>query len=147
MRITKKGQTLVEVVMSIGVSVIVIVALVVLATSSLRNAQESLRKSERSKFASAGIEAVIYFKNVTGFSSIPTGNYYLVGSSVGTVLAPIVSPSTPWVNITSPSGLTYQRNIAVVNNTGTMDITSTVKWADTQGSKQTQVRRLVTDWR
>jgi len=144
MKSFRQGQTLIEVIMSIAIAAIVIVALVVLATSSLRSAQASLRKSESGKFANAGIEAVIYFKNVQGFSAISTGNYSLVGTDAGNT---VLEPSSEWVSIVSPSGLTYQRNIKVINTGGTLDVTATVKWLDTQGEKQTQVRRLVTDWR
>lgn len=143
MRKFNKGQTLVEVIMSMGVAVIVIVALVILATSALRNAQESLRKSESGKLANAGVEAAIYFKNVWGFDQLPSGNYQLLGSESGTVL----QPSAEWINVSTPSGLTYRRNISITNASGTMTIISTVAWDDTQGEKQTQVQRVVTDWK
>lgn len=140
-----KGQTLVEVIMAMGVAIIVIVALVILATSALRNAQESLRKSESGKLANAGVEAAIYYKNVWGFSNLPSGNYQLSGSDSdsGTIL----QPSAEWIDVTTPSGLTYRRNISITNASGTMTIVSTVVWDDTQGQKQTQVQRVVTDWR
>lgn len=142
-----KAQTLVEVTMSIGIAVIVIVALVVLATSALRNAQESLRKSESSKFANAGIEAVIFYKNVKGFSGVAGGNYQIDNAGGTSVLTPVSTPIDGFVTIASPSGLVYQRKIEVTKAGTTMDVTSTVRWESTQGTKQSQVNRKITDWR
>ena len=144
-----KAQTLVEVTMSIGIAVIVVVALVVLATSALRNAQESLRKSESSKFANAGIEAVIFYKNVKGFSGMKEGSYSINNTDVGSTLDYNTNKDN-YVTITSPSGLSYQRNIKVVTSIaspGSLDVTSTVKWQSTQGTKMSQVNRKITDWR
>lgn len=141
-----KAQTLIEVTMSIGIASIVIVALVVLATSALRNSQESLRKSESTKFANAGIEAVIFYKNVNGFEGIDAGSYSISNVAAGSTLVWSNDPNK-YVNIESPSGLVYQRNIKIAKASGVIDVTSDVKWSSTQGEKHSTLNRKITDWK
>lgn len=70
----KKAQSLIEVLLALGVSVFVITALVVLGNLSLRSTSTSLKRAEATKLASAGIEAVKYVKESQdpgcGFSSL-----------------------------------------------------------------------------
>ena len=70
----KKAQSLIEVLLALGVSVFVITALDVLGNLSLRSTSTSLKRAEATKLASAGIEAVKYVKESQdpgcGFSSL-----------------------------------------------------------------------------
>lgn len=55
---SEKGQTLVEVVVALGVAVLVIIALVAATTTSVRNAQFAKNQSLATKYAQEGMEKV-----------------------------------------------------------------------------------------
>ena len=69
--INNKGQTLIEVSIAFGIASIVIVSLVIMASSAIRQAQNSTRVTTASKLANAGIEAVVYANNFKGFGAGP----------------------------------------------------------------------------
>lgn len=73
----QKGYTLVEVIISIAVSVLVIGALTFATISSLRNAQLAKRQSQATKYAQQGLEKVRSFRDrdgavATNFPAQPT---------------------------------------------------------------------------
>ena len=82
----KKGQTLIEVLLSVGISVIVISALVLLAINGMRNTRSALARSVGEKLAVAGIEAVKITRDINGYGSFAAGgsNYMVSGGLLET---------------------------------------------------------------
>lgn len=161
-RVYKKGQTLIEIAVALGISTIVIVALVILAASGLRNAQDTIRRTESNKMANAGIEAVIYYKNAFGFNSATNfpqeigeaGKYCYnmldSGSSTSLDKIPDCSLNDGYVTVYSPTtNLSYDRKITVVKDgPNTYTVYSTVNWT-VVGNKENSVsvKRVLTNWK
>jgi|GEM_PF-6566754 len=158
----KNGQTLIEIALALGIATIVIVALVILAANGLRNAQDTIRRTESTKMANAGIEAVIYYKNAFGFSSSDNfpqgiGEEYCYGleyvGGYSTQLKQLDTNCTVdggYELVSSPStNLTYNRKISVIRtDTNIYTVYTTVKWV-VAGNKinSVSVKRILTNWK
>jgi Tfp pilus assembly protein PilV len=64
-----KAQSLIEIVIAIGLASLVLTALVVLGSASIKTSTSSLRRAEASKLSSSGIEAIRYVRDTQGFSN------------------------------------------------------------------------------
>jgi len=81
-----KGFSLIEMVLTIGIIAIIIVALATMGIFTLKKAAESNDKSRALRFAQEAIEGIRYYRDVnkTGFSALKlssdanTGNYVLL---------------------------------------------------------------------
>ncbi len=134
MELNKKGQTLVEVSIVFAIASIVIISLVILASSALRQAQESVRRVTASKLANAGIEAVIFYKNIYGFTSTP----FPTGSSPVCSKIVSVDPNSPETSlapascsgdsVTTLDNLSYNRVIQVSRSGNIYTVAVTVSW-------------------
>ena len=153
MKLTSKGQTLVEISIVFGIASIVIVSLVILASSSLRQAQESVRRVSASKLASAGIESVIFYKNINGFSSLPFPPS--VGGTKCVKMALTESATTlqddtgcSGDTVFTPDGLSYVRTISTTqNSSNNYTTTVTVSWkAGTSSIDSIKLSRIITNY-
>ena len=156
----QKGQTLVEITLAMGVASIVIVGLSILAISSLKNAQDAVRRSESQKFANAGVEAVLFFKNSQGFNdaifpAVGVTDFYCMNNSAE--LLPIADTNCALDSTLDPNGdkvvspttgLAYYRVLSIERlDDDNMRVVSTILWEDTQGVKTVSVPRDITNWR
>jgi hypothetical protein len=65
-----RSQTLIEVVIAVGLGITVIVALALLGHNISKSSVQSVRREEALRLANAGIETVKYVKNEYGFDHI-----------------------------------------------------------------------------
>lgn len=76
-----KGQSLVEIVISIGLASLVLTALVILGSASVKTSTSSINRAEASKLAASGIEGVRYLRDEFGFTYIPIDTCYMIEGS------------------------------------------------------------------
>lgn len=159
---TESGQSLLEVLTALGVAAIVVVALSVLAVSSLRNAQHARAQAEATKFVNEGIEQVRTVRDQQGwntfstFSVTPPNNCYSVNTS-----------STPWILQGETCGTPpivgstqFTREIQLedasidVVSSGCLSppcpgrrVTVTVSWTDSFGPNTSQAATILTQWK
>ena len=151
-KLNKKGQTLVEVSIVFGITAIVVVSLVVLASGAIRQAQNSVRRTTASKMANAGIEAVVYHKNFSGFGSslFPTNigsSGCLKINSVGNGLESTPG-CTDFVSIVTDDGLTYGRKIMITRTSQNQySVLVTVNWSAGGGLiDELKISRIITNY-
>jgi hypothetical protein len=140
---TRHGQSIVEVVLSIGVAALVIGALVILGTVSLRTALSSARRTEATRIAVSGVEAMRYFRDTQAFANFTAGCYQI--TTAGAITGPTSCPNTQdgWqmVDLTSSaSKQIFNRKIEVVNygkdaaeQAKMRKVTVTVRWPEGSG--------------
>lgn len=148
-KINQKGQTLVEISLVFGIASIVIVSLVVLASGALRQAQESVRRVTASKLATAGIEAVVFEKNLRGFSSssaFPSGNG-TVCSQIDSSGSSLISAGCTGVSFNTHDNLSYTRIIKITRNNRVYNVDVEVSWG-TSGGKidSVKISRILTNY-
>ncbi len=161
---SKKGQSLLELVVSIGLLIVVVTALAITTINGLRNSQFSQNQDQATKLAQDGLDGVKNIKarncpvNITGGST----SYYWYN----TIPA---SNNSIWVNapIDATTGRTFQYNLGAVcsmteNGTETIGkfsrlitvkklnsnftVTSVVTWNDSTGSHNSTLSTLLTDY-
>ena len=133
-----KGETLIEVVLAVGLAVMVLFALVVLGSSSVKTSTSSTRRLEAEKLASSGVEAIRYLRDANGFDGLADACYKIddSGSSVSKIDGPCASASS-WISISLGTGNSFDRKIEVASYAGTLTmkkVTSTARWVETGGS-------------
>lgn len=167
-KINRKGISLIEVILAIGVVVIVLPALAILGNASLRTAKSSSRRSEAGKIASAGLEVVKYVKNAQGngcgFSALNGSKkgtcykYTTTNPQICGVLSPVAykpgqcnrNNDNTWIKV-SPlnSDNTYERQIFVQEDgNGNLVVRSKVRWEESKsgsGIKTVVMSTILTD--
>jgi len=139
------GQTLLELILALGVIAIVLTGLVSAVTSSLRYSQSSQLRSRGVKYAQEGLELVRKLRDSNTwdvfltYSGAGTKSWCLsetgVWSSNGGSGCPIVSGSTFWRILT----FTWSDPL--------MDVTSEVSWADRTLSSTVSFRTYFSQWK
>ena len=150
-----RGQTLIEVVLAVAIAVIVVYALVALATLSMTYAQPALRRSEATKLANAGMEAFRLERDIQGFNtsdcltanSLTTyiiksppeivGNCYFLGTS-----------ANPYEEI-AIRNVTYRRTMRVEDPgpTNIKNVKVTVNWTEGSSERSVTMTGVLTNWR
>ncbi|MBU1017117.1 MAG: prepilin-type N-terminal cleavage/methylation domain-containing protein [Patescibacteria group bacterium] len=152
MNINNKGQTLIEVVLAVAIAVIVIYALVSLATISTLYAQSALRRAEAVKLANAGMESFRMERDIGGFDSdclSPNGlnNTYIISSSP-TTCAFLETSSNSYESITPRTNVIYRRSMIVANDgANKKNVMVTVKWSEGKSERKVSMTGVLTNWR
>jgi len=147
-----RGQTLIEVILAVAVAIIVIYALVSLATVSTLYAQSALRRSEAVKLANAGMEAFRLERDIGGFDSFclrsnGLDNTYIISSSPATCAFLDISDSA-YEAITLRTNVVYRRSMVVEDAGDTKkNIRVTVKWTEGTSERKVSMTGVLADWR
>lgn len=140
----ESGQTLLEIVVALGVIAVVLTGLVTAVTASLRYGQASKYRSQGVKYAQEGLELTrklrdtspwadfLAYSNGSGIWCLDQAGVWTVSTGSG---CPIVAGSTFWRTITF-----------TVNGT-VMDVTSEVSWGQRNLSSTVTLRTFFSDWR
>ena len=156
MNINNKGQTLIEVVLAVAIAVIVIYALVSLATISTLYAQSALRRAEAVKLANAGMEAFRMERDIKGFdsdcldSNAGLGNTYIISSSPTTCVFLELKSLSPlqYEEISPRTNVIYRRSMIVENNgANKKNVMVTVKWSEGKSERKVSMTGVLTNWR
>jgi type II secretory pathway pseudopilin PulG len=133
------GQTLVEIIVVVGVVVLLVTGLVIGTTSSLRIGEAGKIRSQAVKLAQEGIELARTVRD-TQWSSFAAmnGAYCLGETNVWTPATGICA-----VNI----GTTFTRTVDFAFVDPRMTVTATVTWQDSNGTKQTSLKTYFTKWK
>lgn len=144
-RTFSSGQTLLELVLALGVIAVVLTGLVSAVTSSLRYSQSSQLRSRGVKYAQEGLELARKLRDsntwdiFAAYSGSGSSSWCLSESGVwspnGGSGCPIASGSTFW------------RTVTFTWNDPIMDVVSEVSWADRLASSTVSFRTYFSQWR
>ncbi|OGM04480.1 hypothetical protein A2129_01745 [Candidatus Woesebacteria bacterium GWC1_42_13] len=141
----KKGQSLFEVVIAVGVMGIVISAVVALAATSIRNSTFSRNNSLATRYAQEAIEWMRGERDaswVTFYNySIVAGNMYCLDTLSWAKARPCNAGE-----YLSATILTRRVIFSVISPTD-VEAEVTVLWTDSQGTHQVATSTVYTDWR
>lgn len=153
-----KGQSLLELVIVMGVAVVVVGALTVVTISSLRNANLSKSELQATKFAQEGIEKVRSIRDrdggvITNFNGVPTNKFsQLWGIQINSVCTPLpcnfllnsLNNTLTQTNTNSESlAGGFERRIKITDNNTTYSniktVTVLVNWIDFAGTHESHL--------
>jgi len=143
-----KGQTLIEIVLSLGLATSVIVAIVILGTATLKTTTSSSRRAEATKLSSSGVEAIRYLRDSSGFDSVSITCYTISENNVIKLTDSECDTSLAWDRITLGTNNIFDRKIEVSQYAGTnmKKVTSTVRWQEAGGYRQVVISTVFSKW-
>ncbi len=123
-----KGQSLVEVVLALGVAVVVILALVRATVVSMRNANFAKNESLATKYAQEAIESVRLLRDKSDWETF-TPNNCKNPPDLDTLPFP------------------FSRTITCTGDENTRNVTVKVEWTDGIGTHETKLETKLTNWK
>lgn len=132
----RKGQSLVEAIVAIGITLLVITGLVVLAVGAVRSATLAKNRSLAVQYAQEGMEALRSVRD-RDFDGVPTsGTNRLVWTG------------SEWSTLGGSETIGfYTRSFtSTAVAAGKLKISMTVAWADSAGSHNLDLTTYLTDW-
>lgn len=155
----RPAQTLVEVILSIGILAIVLSALAILGMTTLKTSKSSLSRSEAVKLANTGIESVRYVRDTKGcgleviVQDISSGNSngcYIINTQGGAICGVLDQDIGCDGDTFTSSGQEFVRKIQVQpysSSKGVDEIAlvkSTVSWQESVGTKRVVLTSVLT---
>jgi len=127
------GQTLVEMVVAIAVLIVVILALLSITTTSIRNASFSRDQVLATKYAQEAMEKVRSWRDQNSWNDFLSA---CITPSCGSILSGASYPSPfGWnCNCTCTGG-------------ESCEVTIIVSWADVKGRHQSELKTRLTNWK
>lgn len=132
----KKGQSLVEAIVAIGITVLVILGLVVLAVGAVRSATLVRNRSLAVQYAQEGMEALRSVRD-RNFAELPT-------SGVNRV----VWTGSEWSTLAGTEVLdSFTRSFTSTQvSPGKLRVVMTVAWTDSAGAHTIDLTTYLTNW-
>lgn len=143
---SQNGQTLLEIVFAVGVVAIIITALVVAGTSSLRYGQESRLRSAGVKYAQGALELAREIRDTH------TWDVFLAYSGTGSQTW-CVDAAGAWTQDDGSgcdqieTGSPFSRSVTFTWNDPLMSVVSRVSWRAGSTELSTQLQTYLTQWR
>ncbi len=141
-RLTKqRGQSLIEVVVAVGVVVILVTGLIVGTTSALKTSQYGRTKSQAIKYAQEGMELTRQLRNNGWTTFAGRSGLWCLDKVGGWTQGAGTCP----VNIDNlfTRSATFTWNVA----SSRMEVTVNVSWSDGGGLHDTQLTTYFTQWK
>lgn len=121
----EKGQSLIEVILALAVALLVIVALVRLTVTSIRNAQFAKNKARATQYAQESMEEARRLRDEEG------GAFFVDG----------------YCDVSDEDLGLFTRNRDCNLNGNVMEITVTVEWSESGESREVELKTNLTSWR
>lgn len=142
----ERGQTLVELIVVVGVVGIVVMALISAVTASLRFSETSRLRSKGVKYAQEGIELARKLRDSSpwqdflGYSGSGSASWCLNSSGVW-------SPDSGTGECPMEAGSTFWRNVKFTWNDPLMTVAVTVSWGERNTLSTVKLETNLTQWR
>lgn len=140
----KEGQSLFEVIVAIGISALILVGIVSLASGSVRNSSFSRNNAQATKYAQEGVEWLRGQRDA-GWDNLATHS-----SVAGTTTCLGASPPAWGGSCTVSTDTKFTRNVVLTTDAGNSNIINalvTVSWSDSQGNHSVHSNNKFTNWR
>ena len=141
------GQSLIEVVVSVGIAVLLATALITTALITQKTARSAKNNTIATKLAQESVEKIRVFRDRNGFGVLANGSCYTLDSSNP---SPLVWQLKECIDgeVIRREENTYIRKIAIVD-TATLNnklITVTVSWEEPSGGKSVSTQTILSQW-
>ena len=124
---SERGQTLIEVVTSLGLILIVATALVGLGVVALKTSSSSRNRTVAAKLARQGMEMARAVRDQGGLDEVNKTNLPADGATVG--------------------GVVFPRSWTITGDSSKKTIVVRVEWTESGGTKSVSISSFLTNWR
>lgn len=139
-RTNNHGQSLIEVVVIIGVVILLVTGLVVGTTVALRTSRLGRMRSAANKYAQQAMELARNLRDQGWIGFQEMSGLYCLGEDN-------VFPTSPSDSCTVNMEGVYTRSVVFVWNDPRMRVTATVSWNEGSSAHQSQLVTYFTRWR
>lgn len=137
---TNQGQSLLEVLIALGVLVLVVIALMGATTDSLRNVQFSRDKALATRYVQEAVETYRTYRNDSGWSALVSGC-----ETKGTIWSPSLPTRFDWtVDCYIPDTGLPPSACDAANST--CEVALAVTWTSAGQTHQSSLTTRFTDW-
>lgn len=140
-RFGSAGQSLVEAIVIIGITVLLSTGVIAATTASLRVAQTGRTRTQAVTYAQEGIELIRKIRDEDWSVFQSYDGLYCLGSN-----QTLVSSSGCSTNITTPQG-SFTRSVQFTWQNPRMVVTVTVSYPDGSGTRDTNLTTYMTEWK
>ncbi len=146
------GQSLVEVIVSVGIAVILAIALISAGLISNKTARSARTNTQATKLAEQAIEQIRVFRDRQGFSALSTagnGNCFVLNTASSDPAAwGLVTLGCP--EVINLDNVSFSRNF-IIADTSPADvnkklITAVVSWLDSGGTQTVTSQTILSLW-
>jgi len=143
-----RGQSLIEVIVSVGIAVIMAIAIISASLISNKTARTARSSTQATKLAEEYIEEIRVFRDRSGYSALSNDNCYLINM-------PSESDPGTWTLTTSgcpqtitQSGVDFSRRLIIADGSSayTKLITAKVTWVDSGGTQTVTSQTILSQW-
>ncbi|MBI2622025.1 hypothetical protein HYW66_00085 [Candidatus Microgenomates bacterium] len=135
---TSSGQTLLEVIVGLGVGVVVLVAITSAVLSSLTGSDFGKNQTQATLYAQQGMEVVRDLRNKEGAGFFSRSGSYCMDSTNSLVPGVCSSPNL--------DGFFTRKIIFAILGAGRERATVTVSFTDSRGMHESNLVSIFTDW-
>ena len=144
------GQSLVEVIIGVGVAVLLSVALITTSLITQKTARSARNRTQATKLAQEYIENIRIFRDRNGYDKLVTdiGGKTEVCINVGSVdYANWIKSCAIDGDVVALGKVNFRRKLEFTSpNASRLDVTATVKWDDTSGPQVVVAKTFITKW-
>ncbi|MCR4324113.1 MAG: hypothetical protein NUV69_00290 [Candidatus Curtissbacteria bacterium] len=146
----KEGQSLIEVVVALGVVIVLITSLVSTSLLTQRGARGAKANTQATKLAEQSLEKMRVFRDRRGFSALvnnSSANCYILDSTNPDPSAWALSTANcpPGENVVLDN-ITFTRRIQVSSSGQNKLIVVTVSWQDSAGTQTVTNSTILSNW-
>lgn len=143
---TRRGQSLIEVVISAGISVILAIALISTSLIVQKTARAAKNNTQATKLAQETIEQLRVMRDRKGFAAITSGDCQGLNAQADDPSSwNLTSECGQPVNVEA-SGTKFSRKISVIENGNNKTITVTISWEEAGGQKFVTSQTILSKW-
>lgn len=141
-----KGQTMVELLVALGIAALVLVAVVAGAISALSNVMFSRSQGESNRYARESLEWLRGQRD-TGWTTFSSKASASPGTTWCLKNLDWLLPGTCSAADTIPNTTLFREATLTTVAANDIDITIIVSWSDSRGSHQTRLNSKLTKWK
>ena len=142
----KSGQTLIELMVAVGLIAMVVTALLVLVSAATKVGVSSLRRSQATKIATLALESVRFYRDKESYDNLPNPNNEIC-FIIDNEISPGSSPLTPTSCQISTAdfqevlleGFSFYRQIKLLPEDSVLnsrDVIVEVRWFESGGTQE-----------
>ncbi len=143
------GQSLIEVVVSLGVAVVLAVSLIATSLVTQKTARVAKNNNQATKLAQESMEKIRVFRDRQGFNSLGANTCLILDSRNVNPANWVLNGSCVNREIISNNNTNFERKIKIEDmpgNTNTKLVTVTVSWNEPGGAQTVKNQTFLSKW-
>ncbi len=142
------GQSLIEVIVSVGIAAILAVAIISASLVSNKTARTARSNAQATKLAEEYIEEIRVFRDRQGYGALSNNSCYIINMPSSDPSSWTLTDGGSCPQTLVEGGMNFTRQLAIADGTdlNTKLITATVQWIDSGGTQTVTSHTILSLW-